>query len=92
MESYINKLKDRYKEVFREMSMKGRSGSLGEIVKEIVKTVKSKGDESRIEKAEIRDAIIAFAAAGNPTIRKYKQKRLEVVFKKGNLRGDEQNG
>lgn len=89
MESYINKLKDKYKEVFREMSMEERSGSLGGIVKEIVKTAQSKGDESRIEKAEIRDAIIAFAAAGNPTIRKYKQKRLEVVFKKGKLEGGE---
>lgn len=65
------------------MSKKEKSGPLREIVKEVAEIAKSKGnEEGGIKKAEIRDAIIAFAVVGNPIIRKHRQKQLEVVFKK----------
>lgn len=79
MKNYINALKKKYRDIIREMSAKG-SDSLGEIVKEIVKKAKSKGIETN--KAEVRDAIMVFAAGGILDIKKYKQKRLEVIFKK----------
>lgn len=78
------------------MSKKEKSGPLRELVKEVAEIAKSKGNEEGwgIKKAEIRDAIIAFAVVGNPIIRKHRQKQLEVVFKKdeGKQVGGKGNG
>ena len=79
MEDYISDLKVKYSELIKEIKTKRSSGSLGEIIKEVLKIAKSKGIESG--KTEIRDAIIAFAALGELKIEKRVPKILEVKFK-----------
>ena len=80
MENYINDIKAKYSGVFKELSKRRSSGALGEIVREVFLIAKSQEIES--SKAEIRDALMAFATGGELKIEKYQPKRLEVKFLK----------
>lgn len=78
MKNYVDFLEDKYLEIIKEMSSR-ESDSLGDVVQKMVKKAKSKGVESN--KAEARDAIMVLAAKGILKIKKYEQKRLEIIFK-----------
>ena len=78
--NYINELKRKYEKVFRKMSIKMKSGDSGKIVKEASEIARSMGMKSN--NAEIRDALIAFAASGELEIEKHVPRRLEIKFKK----------
>ena len=80
MANYINVLKTKYRNVIRELSMRMNTGDSGDVIKKASEIARSLGLKSN--KAEIRDALIAFASAGELEIEKHVPRRLEVKFKK----------
>lgn len=80
MAKYINLLKTKYRDVIRELSKRMNNGDSGEVIKEASEIARSMGLKSN--KAEIRDALIAFASSGELEIEKHVPRRLEVKFKK----------
>lgn len=80
MTDYIKELKTKYEAVIKEISTRVNSGDSGQMIKKASEVARSMGIKSN--NAEIRDALIAFAASGELKIEKYVPRRLEIKFKK----------
>jgi len=78
-EVYITFLKRNYKDSLAEIRKNHGKCPLGKTIEKLAQILKSKGKD--ITKAEIRDALIAFAALGEIDIEKYEQKRINVILR-----------
>lgn len=78
-EDYITFLKRNYKDALAEIRKNHDKSPLGKTIEKIAEILKSKGKD--ITKAEIRDALIVFAALGEIDIEKYEQKRIDVILR-----------
>lgn len=77
MENYITMLESRYSDIMKELSG-GDSGPMGAVIGRIHDLCKSRDVDT--SKAEIRDALIIFAAKEKLRIEKHIPRRLQVIF------------